>query len=103
MKQKHSPLPFFAGEGGDCTSVYYRLGNGRAVFVADTGSHIKSIANARFIVRACNNHDEMRELLEAAYEWHRERDDTRHGGLPPMLGDDIEHFLAKLEAADVEG
>ena len=87
MKQKHSPLPFFAGEGGDCTSVYYRLGNGRAVFVADTGSHIKSIANARFIVRACNNHDEMRELIR---DWLK----------VARAAARAEHLLAKLEAAD---
>ena len=99
---KHSPLPWTFGIGG----IDDRDGNG----VADVWSGL--LEDGDFIVRACNNYDEMRGLLltiieedePCSDEWANKhcRNCEDADDVLGCIRDRAEELLAKLEEADAD-
>lgn len=90
MKQKHSPLPWRQDE-------FRRVLDAEGFLVAEAqkANGMTRKYDQKFIVRACNNYDEMRDLVESVTTIYG-ANDTR------CTIDAAKELLAKLEAADAE-
>ena len=86
MKQKHSPLPWRVED--------MEIVTGDGFWLVQFKRGISEM-NQNFIVRACNNYDEMRDLVESVTTIYG-ANDTR------CTIDAAKELLAKLEAADAE-
>jgi len=89
MKTEHTPTPWKLWDG---TKVYGHEHDGSDVSIVDSSSSFlspeTSQANAAFIVRAVNCHEELVALLR----------ECRHPGLSEDLYHRIEKAIAKSEA-----
>ena len=80
MDTQHTAVPWRA-EGGMILAGQPRQVAGGTVSKAICQMHGTALvgearANQRFIVKACNSHDKMREACEAMAAWDRSHDDA---------------------------
>ena len=95
MEQKHSLMPWrvvsktYMVPNTSATETEYEIRDANDMVVTEfLPDPIETEADIRFIVRACNHHDEMREFIEYI------KDNT----VDDEFG--AEELLAKLEAED---
>ena len=97
-KTEHTPTPWKVIHGKfiivSCNEE--ELGYYSIAEIADVVPKCPTLANAEFIVKACNSHEKLVEALKLA-QWHLEQRHACHPDLSPMR--EIKQALSEAEGS----